>query len=382
MIQSIIGTSFKGGFTTDFLIFGLKSTPTTPPDDYMLFNLQSNNTVTAFTTNGIFYGPTVFANNPNDGFKYFVTTEIDGSGISFGRMSDSGEVTILYDDLLDKLGGSIQQNNSSVSFIPVVGTDNTYSGVTGSTTLGYGYGANFDIIVSGGTVSSVIISNNSSNDLYKIGDTISVSADKIGGSASQNLIITVNNIQNTASPTSLYYEGGFGGLGGGVGQFIYMDRALFFDNNNNNLSPRVTRIYTNGDVDLVTVDNVVYYENLYPTSLFTYQGNTWGVFTSLGLPLALVSKYNIATGLIYDVINEIIINNIPGISMSKVWFVISAINVNGRIYCNLVVNDKETNNSVQCIAELNLETGEADYLYSIPLDVEGGEYLYTNIINK
>jgi len=128
------------------------------------------------------------------------------------------------------------------------------------------------------------------------------------------------------------------------------------------------------------VDNTVSDENLYPTSLFTYQGNTWGVFTS-GLPLTFVSKYNITTGLIYDVINEIIINNIPGITMSKVWFVISAINVGGRIYCNLFVNDKETNNTLQCIGELNVETGEVDYLYSIPLD-ELSEYLYTNIINK
>jgi hypothetical protein len=77
----------------------------------MLFNLQSNNTVTTFTTNGIFYGPTVFANNPNDGFKYFLSRDIsggDGGGsptnsILFGKMNDFGNLTYLYIDILGSI---------------------------------------------------------------------------------------------------------------------------------------------------------------------------------------------------------------------------------------------------------------------------------------
>jgi hypothetical protein len=121
-------------------------------------------------------------------------------------------------------------------------------------------------------------------------------------------------------------------------------------------------------------------DDYFPTSLFEYNGYTWGVCTGGGGFLSSIGRYDINTGVFNtELTNEVFINYIPGISMSKVWYVISAINVDGRIYCNLVVNDKETNNSVQCIAELNLETGEADYLYSIPS--ESG-YLYTNIINK
>ena len=125
-------------------------------------------------------------------------------------------------------------------------------------------------------------------------------------------------------------------------------------------------------------------DDYYPTSLFEYNGYTWGVCTAgFGLPISFIGRYDINTGLFNtESINEVVINNIPGISMSKVWFIISAINVDGRIYCNLIVNDKETNNSLQCIGELNVETGEADYLYSVASIIEEGEYLYTNIINK
>jgi hypothetical protein len=370
MIQSIIGTSFKGGFTTDFLIFGLKSTPTTPPDDYMLFNLQSNNTVTAFTTNGIFYGPTVFANNPNDGFKYFSSRDISGptNSILFGKMDDFGNLTYLDIDILGSIGGAIDD----FSFTSLAGLQSgTYIGLTGSGTSS-GYAAIFDIIVSGGTVSSV--STNNTGDLYKSGDTITISADNFSGTSSQSITITVDSVNASSSPTSMHYLGN--------NQFVCLDRFLFLDNQNNFILPKTYMVDTfNQTTTLLSVHSVD--DDYYPTSLFEYNGYTWGVCTGTGGFLSSIGRYDINAGVFNtELTNEVFINDIPGISMSKVWFIISAINVDGRIYCNLIVNDKETNNSLQCIGELNVETGEADYLYSVALAVEGGEYLYTNIINK
>jgi hypothetical protein len=371
MIQSIIGTSFKGGFTTDFLIFGLKNLPTSPPDDYMLFNLQSNNTVTTFTTNGTFYGPTVFANNPNDGFKYFSSRDISGptNSILFGKMNDFGNLTYLDIDILGSIGGAIDD----FSFTSVAGVDNTYNELTGIET-GSGYGASFNIIVSGGTVSNVFTYN--VGDLYKPGDTITISADNFGGTSSESITITIDSVISASSPTSMHYLGN--------NQFVCLDRFLFLDSEYNyNILPKTYMVDTfNQTATLLSVHSIV--DDYYPTSLFEYNGYTWGVCTGAGgFPMSFIGRYDINTGLFnVESINEVVINNIPGISMSKVWFIISAINVDGRIYCNLIVNDKETNNSLQCIGELNVETGEADYLYSVALDVEGGEYLYTNIINK
>jgi len=370
MIQSIIGTSFKGGFTTDFLIFGLKNLPTSPPDDYMLFNLQSNNTVTTFTTNGIFYGPTVFANNTDDGFKYFSSRDISGptNSILFGKMNDFGDLTYLEIDIVENIGGSIED----FSFTSLSGLQSgTYSGgLTGSGTSS-GYAASFDIIVSGGTVSSVLANN--TGDLYKPGDTITISADNFGGTSSESITITVDSVISASSPTSMHYLGN--------NQFVCLDRFLILDDQNNyNILPKTYMVDTfNQTATLLSLHD----DDYFPTSLFEYNGYTWGVCTGGGGFLSSIGRYDINTGVFNtELTNEVFINDIPGISMSKVWFIISAINVNGRIYCNLIVNDKETNNSVQCIGEVNVETGEADYLYSINLDPESSEYLYTNIINK
>jgi hypothetical protein len=372
MIQSIIGTSFKGGFTTDFLIFGLKNlTEETSPDDYMLFNLESNNTITVFSTNGIFYGPTVFANNPNDGFKYFLSKDnFDPTNpMLFGKMDDFGNLTYLDIDILETIGGAIDD----FRFTSVAGVDNTYNELTGIET-GSGYGASFDIIVSGGTVSNVFTYN--VGDLYKPGDTITISADNFGGTSSQSITITIDSVKASSSPTSMHYLGN--------NQFVCLDRFLFLDSQYNyNILPKTYMVDTfNQTITLLSVHSVD--DDYYPTSLFEYNGYTWGVCTGVGgFPMSFIGRYDINAGVFNtELTNEVVINNIPGISMSKVWFIISAINVGGRIYCNLIVNDKETNNSLQCIAEVNVETGEADYLYSVVSIIDEGEYLYTNIINK
>ena len=358
------------GFTLDLLIFGLKSQPTSPPDDYILFDLLKDNQVTPFETSNYFYGPTVFANNTDDGLKYFTTKNIydPTNPILFGKMDNSGSMSYIDIDIVANIGGAIDD----LSFTSVAGVDNTYTGLTGSIT-GSGYAASFDIIVSGGTVSSVLL--NTRGDLYKPNDTISINASNFGGTSSQSITITVDSVKGSSSPTSMYYLG--------ENQFVCLDRLLFVDDINYSISPKtyiVDAYY--GTASLLSVHNVDI-DGLYPTSLFKYKGDVWGVLTADGLPISSVARYDVNTGVFdNESINQIVINNIPNITMSKVWFVMSAINVGDRIYCNLFANDKETNNSLQCIAELNVETGEADYLYSVPLDIQGGEYLYTNIIDK
>jgi len=357
--------------STDFLIFGLKSVPTLPPDDYVLFDLLKNNEVTPFATSDIFYGPTVFADNPDDGLKYFASKDIydPSNPILFGKMDNSGSMSYIDIDIVGIIGGAIDD----LSFTKIAGTDNTYNGLTGSTT-GSGYAASFDIVVSGGTVSSVFTNNR--GDLYKIGDTISINASQFGGSASQHITITINSLKGASTPTSMYYYG--------ESQFVCLDRFLFFDKfDNDYIFPKTYMVDTYyGTASLLSVHNLDY-DGLFPTSLFRYNDETWGVFTANGLPISSVSRYDVNTGLFdYENMNQIVINNVPDITMSKVWYTISAINVDGKIYCNLISNDKETNNEFQCIGELNVETGEVDYLYSVPLDVYGGEYLYTNIIDK
>jgi hypothetical protein len=368
MIQSIIGTSFKGGFTTDFLIFGMKEAPEIPGQDYRLFNVESNGVPTLFMTDG-FFGPTVFANNTDDGFKYFLSRNLYdlSNPILFGKMDDLGNLTYLDIDIIESIGGAIGE----LSFTSVAGVDDTYAAVTGSGT-GSGYGASFDIIVSGGTVSSVLL--NGIGDLYKPGDTISINASNFGGTSSQSITITVDSVRGASSPTSMYYLG--------ENQFICLDRFLLFDDQYNfSIYPKTYKVDTySGTTTLLSIHS----DDNYPTSLFQYNGEVWGVYAEGGgFPISSVSKYDINTGLFdTESINQVVVNNIPNVSMSKVWFVISAVNIDDRIYCNLLVNDKETNNTLQCIAELNVETGEADYLYSIDLDPESSDYLYTNIINK
>ena len=67
---------------TDFLIFGLKNQPTSPPDDYMLFNLKKDGTTQPFSTSEVFQGTTVFANNTDDGYRSW------SSRNGFKRFSD------------------------------------------------------------------------------------------------------------------------------------------------------------------------------------------------------------------------------------------------------------------------------------------------------
>jgi len=86
---------------SDLLIFGIKNAPTAPPDDYVLFDLLKDGQTEPFTTDNPFYGPTVFADNTDDGFKYFVTRTVEPkSTILFGKMSNSGEVTYIQENLL------------------------------------------------------------------------------------------------------------------------------------------------------------------------------------------------------------------------------------------------------------------------------------------
>ena len=60
------GGRIKPSTSTDLLIFGIRETPEIPGQDYQLFNLESNSTLTLFMTDA-FFGTTVFANNTDNG---------------------------------------------------------------------------------------------------------------------------------------------------------------------------------------------------------------------------------------------------------------------------------------------------------------------------
>lgn len=169
----------------------------------------------------------------------------------------------------------------------------------------------------------------------------------------------------------MYYEGN--------GNFICSDRLLLVDNYD--IYPKVYRISVNGTASFVSKHNYEL-DGLYPTSLFTYNGETWATGVPY-YPLGFITKYDINTASFnLEIGGDIVINNIPNVTMSKVWYILSAINVDGKIYCNMFVNDKtqyDNQTFLQCIGILNMETFEAEYLYSVPYSTE---YLYTNIIDK
>lgn len=99
--------------------------------------------------------------------------------------------------------------------------DDTYTGVTGSTTSTTGIDATFNIIVTGGTVSSVGL--NTSGKLYSNGETITILGTSIGGATPvDDVVITVtsvsqlpvvytstnaNIVQNSSGLYKLYYLG-------------------------------------------------------------------------------------------------------------------------------------------------------------------------------
>jgi hypothetical protein len=363
---------------TDFLIFGLRGI-STPPNDYILFNLKKDGQGQPTSVSDIFYGPTVFANNPVDGYKYFISKDLynqNTSPILFGKIDSAGNITYIDNNFLSQVGGGV----STISFTAAPGASGSYTGLTGSTN-GSGYAAEFEVTVTGSTVSSIQIGgfdNINVGDRYKPGDLITINASNFGGTSSDNLLITVDSVKGVSTPTSMYYEGN--------GNFIVLDRFLFLDNTYDTF-PKVVRISTNGTASFVSKHNY-YSDSLYPTSLFEWSvgatgSHTWAFASPDGSPLTLIGEYFIDSGEFdLESVTEVVINNVPNVATTKVLFVISAINVNGRVYCNMLVDDKEADETFQCIAELNMQTFEAEYLYPVDSIDSNSDFLYTNIINK
>lgn len=89
--------------------------------------------------------------------------------------------------------------------------DSTYSNLTGSTN-GLGSNASFDVMVSGNSVTSVVL--NSIGRYYEIGDTITIEGSNIGGTSSDDIIITVDVLNLLPSVYQIYTCNIFKNAGG------------------------------------------------------------------------------------------------------------------------------------------------------------------------
>ena len=82
-------------------------------------------------------------------------------------------------------------------------SSSTYTGLTGSVSGGPGSGASFDVIVSGGTASSVTLNSTGSSNQYSINDTITILGTDIGGvTGVDDVVITVTDVTSA----SLFYD--------------------------------------------------------------------------------------------------------------------------------------------------------------------------------
>lgn len=114
----------------------------------------------------------------------------DTTGIIPNLAVDRGDGTAIYVDSI---------NDNEVTFTeafntPIVGNIEVYTDVSGSNDLSVGNNATFDVSRSD-TTYTVTINNNGNN--YKIGDSIIISGNTVGGSTPENdIIVTVNAVSN------------------------------------------------------------------------------------------------------------------------------------------------------------------------------------------
>ena len=163
------------------------------------------------------------------------------------------------------------------------------------------------------------------------------------------------------TPSSLIYIGN--------NEFIYTDSLPFFDFES---APNTFLLNTSGTCSLISTSDT---SQEYLSNLFILNGELWGAAIYGNTVFSGIGRYNLEDGVFID-FNEVVINDFPDISMSKVWWITSTINIKGKVYCNMIVMDKTNNTPVQCIAELNTETYEAYFIKQIDFDQN---YLYIDI---
>lgn len=241
--DNIIGNDFKGNLTLgDFYFnnighgFVSNNSETEFRDNVIGNNFFDNNIGEYFSYNTI--GSTFQNNTVGDDFGYntigsFFQNNVISNKFGFGGIfSDQprgnkignkfqnntvGEFfydNIIYDGFTNNtIGFEFRYNDikvdnlSSINFTDnqgVIdgwgangpsGADNVYSNIGQDSTSGVGVGATFDITVSGGVVTSVLL--NGGGILYKIADTITILGSNFGGIDGTDLIITVTDV-NTA----------------------------------------------------------------------------------------------------------------------------------------------------------------------------------------
>jgi len=157
----------------------------------LIYNLFTNNSIGySFTYNYISDG--FDDNNVQELFSYnkIVTNKFFSNIIDRNFKQNIIETEISSVDFTT-YNGEILTYTLTTS---IAGTNGTYTGLTptGPSSLS-GTGATFDVVVSGGVVSSVSI--NTGGKYYLPGNTFGINGAYIGGSSGSNFIITINNVR-------------------------------------------------------------------------------------------------------------------------------------------------------------------------------------------
>lgn len=213
-------------------------------------------------------------------------------------------------------------------------------------------------------VGYVLIANNYDDNLtYFINDDLSGNLlfgqlNSDGSIESISLDIPDGSILNPGN--TFYYDGN--------DSFIYCCGGLFTGSQ----IQTTFRIHMNGNVEQININDTS--SNINIGSLFKLNdvNYTLAIITN-GAPINTINVAQNIGDFITDDINILTtVNNAP-INMYKIMFIFGSVVVNNKIYCSYSLSDKENNDDLLfCIAELNIETYEGEWIFPLNITMSGG----------
>jgi hypothetical protein len=134
------------------------------------------------------------------------------------------------------------------------------------------------------------------------------------------------------------------------------------------------RIHINGSVESVNINDItsanIYINNLFKSNDINYTLSLSNI-NSGNIPINAINiSQNIGDVIEDDIEILTTVNNLP-IDMYKLLFLFSSVVVNDKTYCLYFLVNKENSASLSCIAELNLDTYEGDWIQSINYNING-----------
>jgi len=199
-VSNSIGNSFKRNSIGDF--FGSDGSKSRGGNN-IGYDFHDNHILNYFYNNGTSYTLSEFSGNQigNNFINNLIIKEgfnsnkignnfVNNTGIEVSFRQNVIETDISGINFSDYYNGVLTYTlTTSIS-----GSNGTYSGLTasGPSSLS-GTGATFDVIVSGGVVSSVLLNTGGKN--YAVGNTFGINGAYIGGSSGDNFIITINSLR-------------------------------------------------------------------------------------------------------------------------------------------------------------------------------------------